>query len=146
MNANRSFWVIGSLALSLLAMSLEPTSASAQVYRGKFTLPFAANWSGIVLTPGEYSFSLDKLTPTAVIEVQRDGKYLGFVVTVSVSDNNSTAKSELIAIPDGAVHRISVLRVHDQFAFNFLVPKNERKAPAQGPELTLRVPVSDSKS
>lgn len=144
MKANRSFRLVAIVALALLAVSFVPTPASAQVYRGKFTLPFAANWNGVVMTPGEYTFSVDKVAPAGVVTIQRDGKNVGLVQLASIAGQEWAGKSKLVVIPDGQTNRISVLRVHDEYVIHFLMPKNERKMPAQAPELSLRVPITDS--
>jgi hypothetical protein len=65
MNINRHLRFCGLFALALLAISTVPTAASAQVFRGKFTLPFAAHWGGLALPAGEYSFTADSLTASS---------------------------------------------------------------------------------
>ena len=65
MNVNRYLRFCGFFALALLAISIIPTVASAQSYRGKFTLPFAARWGGLTLPAGVYTFTADSLTASS---------------------------------------------------------------------------------
>jgi hypothetical protein len=138
MNVNRYLRFCGFFALALLAISIIPTVASAQAYRGKFTLPFAARWGGLTLPAGEYSFTADSLTNTSLIAIQHDGKYLGRVMVTGVSYNTPYNNSELVAVPIGDAYRISALRLEHQCVISFPIPKREREqmsAQNRGPAL-----------
>lgn len=146
---NRSLRFCGVFALALMAISIVPTSASAQAYRGKFTLPFSARWGGLTLTPGDYSFSADSLTPTSLISIQRDGNYLGSVMVGGVSYDAPTAQSALVAVPTGDAYRINTLRLEHECVITFQIPKRERRqmsARINGPELSRLVTVTASQS
>ena len=138
MNVNRYLRFCGFFALALLAISIIPTVASAQSYRGKFTLPFAARWGGLTLPAGVYTFTADSLTNTSLITIEHDGRYLGRVMVAGVSFDAPYKSSELVAVPVGDVYRISVLRLEDQCVISFPIPKREREqmtAQNRGPVL-----------
>ncbi len=138
MNVNRNLRFCGFFALALLAISIIPTVASAQSYRGKFTLPFAARWGGLTLPAGEYSFTADSITNANFISVEHDGQYLGRVMIAGVSYDTPYKSSELVAVPAGDTYRISVLRLEDQCVISFPIPKREREqmtAQNRGPVL-----------
>jgi len=68
----RGYAVFGALFTVALAGLAMP--ASAQNYRGKFTLPFEAHWGPAVLQPGEYTISTDVLGGTPVIFLAGNGR------------------------------------------------------------------------
>jgi hypothetical protein len=138
MNVNRYLRFCGFFALALLAISIIPSVASAQSYRGKFTLPFAARWGGLTLPAGEYTFTGDSLTNSGLITIEHDGQYLGRVMVAGVSYDTPYKNSELVAVPVGDVYRISVLRLENQCVISFPIPKREREqmtAQNRGPVL-----------
>jgi hypothetical protein len=127
MNVNRYLRFCGFFALALLAISIIPTVASAQSYRGKFTLPFAARWGGLTLPAGEYSFTADSITNTSMISIEHDGQYLGLVMVAGVSFDTPYKSSELLAVPTGDTYRIRVLRLENQCEISFPIPNRERE-------------------
>jgi len=138
MNINRYLRFCGFFALALLAISIIPTVASAQSYRGKFTLPFAARWGGLTLPAGEYTFTVDGETNANMISIEHDGQYLGIVMVAGVSFGTPYKSSELVAVPAGDTYRISLLRLEDQCVISFPIPKREREqmtAQNRGPVL-----------
>ncbi len=138
MNVNRYLRFCGFFALALLAISIIPTVASAQSYRGKFTLPFAARWGGLTLPAGEYTFTADSLTNSSMISIEHDGQYLGRVMVAGVVYDTPYKNSELVAVPVGNTYRISLLRLEDQCVISFPIPKREREqmsAQNRGPVL-----------
>jgi hypothetical protein len=62
------FGVLFTVALAGLAMP-----ASAQNYKGKFTLPFEAHWGTVNLQPGDYTVSTDVIGGTPLIYVTGNG-------------------------------------------------------------------------
>jgi hypothetical protein len=141
MKTHRHFKLLGFLALAILALSLSPTSARAQTYGGNFTLPFQAHWGTLVLPPGDYSFTIDSLTPAGKIVVRRNGKNLGLIMIGSVASYSAPGNSALNAVPTPKAYRINVLRVHGVAVINFLIPKNEQQMPEQWAKLSWQAPV-----
>ena len=138
MNINRYLRFYGFFALALLAISIVPSIASAQAYRGKFTLPFAARWGGLTLPAGEYAFTANGVAAANFISIEHDGVWLGRVMVAGVSFDNTYKSSQLVAVPTGSAYRISVLRLENQCEISFSIPKSEREqmtAHNQGPVL-----------
>ena len=127
MNVNRYLRFCGFFALALLAISIIPTVASAQSFRGKFSLPFAARWGGLTLPAGEYTFTVDGETNPNMISIEHDGQYLGVVMVAGVSYDTPYKSNELVAVPAGDAYRISALRLGNQCAISFPIPKRERE-------------------
>jgi hypothetical protein len=149
MTLTRSFKLAMAVGVGLLAACFTANLAKASdAYTGKFTLPFEARWGGLVLPAGEYSFTVNDLKPASTIAVRSDRQNLGVVLFGSVSDYGSYGKSELVAVSNGGVYRISTLRLQtddDRFLdIKFVAPKAERMSPAHGPEVSWRVPISGS--
>jgi len=127
MNINRILRFCGLFALALLAISIAPGVANAQVYRGKFTLPFTARWGGLTLPAGEYSFTAGSQTNTTMVTIQHGGEFLGSVMVAGISFDTPYKNNELVAVPAGNAYRISVLRLGHQCVISFQIPKRERE-------------------
>jgi hypothetical protein len=145
----RSFKLAMAVGVGLLAASFTANLAKASdAYTGKFTLPFEARWGGLVLPAGEYSFTLNHLTLASTIAVRRDRQNLGVILVNSVSDYGTSGKSELVAVSNGGVYRVSALRLQTgartDSVIEFQTPKAEQLSPARGPEVSWRVPISGS--
>src|ERR1700682_5782616 len=67
----RGYAVFGALFTVALAGLTLP--ASAQNYRGKFTLPYEAHWGPAHLQPGDYTVSTDVVGRTPVLFVAGNG-------------------------------------------------------------------------
>lgn len=65
--------------LAGLIVSTLPLSAQ-QVYRTTFDLPFAANWSGTILEPGEYTVTVEQGLAMRLIRIDGEG---GKAITVA---------------------------------------------------------------
>jgi hypothetical protein len=127
-------------------MSFVPNLASAQAYRGKFTLPFSARWGGLLLPAGDYSFKVDSLSGLGLVSVLHDGKILGSVMIGSVSYFAPPDKSNLVAIPTGDAYRVTALHVQDECVIEFQIPKNERQMITREPELSRLVTIPVGKA
>jgi len=149
MNVNRNLRFCGFFALALLAVSFVPTSASAQVYRGQFTLNFPARWGGLDLPAGEYSFTVSNLTSAGLITIERGRKVLGYLFMTGISYCKPAGESALIAVRVGGAYRINVLRLEKQCVISFDIPKNERlemAARMHGPDLARLVTIPATKA
>lgn len=60
-------------ALCAVALAGMTLPASAQNYRGKFTLPFAAHWGSVDLQPGQYTITTDTVGSTPTIFLTGNG-------------------------------------------------------------------------
>jgi hypothetical protein len=143
MKTTRSFNLVKVLLLAALAVGLNARLASAQELEGKFTLPFAASWGGVVLQPGGYTFQFD-MTSTSRIAVIRHGRQcVGMVMPTGWDEQgNVSGSSALIAVRSGGKYRITLLRLAQaRVVFRYRLPKAERQIVAQAPQLIRRVPV-----
>jgi hypothetical protein len=61
------------LALALGVLGASVSSAHAQTATGKFTLTHETRWGSVLLTPGDYTFSLESPSLPAPIMVRKAG-------------------------------------------------------------------------
>jgi len=64
------------LAIGVMGSSAWVSSAYAQSASGKFTLTHETRWGGVVLPPGDYTFSLQSLSLPAPIMFRKPGSVL----------------------------------------------------------------------
>ena len=105
-NIGRS--ILDSLALALLAGCICSGPANAQQSYGKFTLPVEAQWKGITLPPGHYTFRFER--PLGTMAVAREGRHLAMILADSV-DHEASSQSSLVLQEAGGVVAIRELRL-----------------------------------
>jgi hypothetical protein len=132
-------------ALAVLAVSLGSGLANAQDVVGKFNLPFTARWGGIVLTPGQYSFSYGAIIAggAQVIRVNRGRRGVGMILTAPASEGKFSDTSHLTAVWVAGAYRITSLQLSDPgIRLDFQMPRNEvLEASAQTSLSDWKVPV-----
>lgn len=75
MKAIRIFSKFRSLGLALLAVALSPCWAPAQsAASGEFRLPYEVHWARVVLSPGEYTFSVPSANLPCMLILKRESK------------------------------------------------------------------------
>ena len=85
------------LVLALGVLGASATSAQAQSVNGKFTLTHETRWGSVVLTPGEYRFSLQSPSLPAPIMVGKAGApAVAVVLPQAVSTEQLTDTSSLV--------------------------------------------------
>ncbi len=85
------------LVLALGVWGATATSAYAQSASGKFTLTHETRWGGVVLTPGDYTFSLGSPSLPAPIMVGKAGtSSVTVVLPQAVSSEQLTESSRLV--------------------------------------------------
>jgi hypothetical protein len=83
------------MVLSIFLACLSAGLASAQDYKGKFTLPFEVQWGSATLPAGEYSFRIDTASAPYVAKIH--GADSGVIVLArTVSNASAPERSELI--------------------------------------------------
>lgn len=144
MNNARSFTLVRLVFLALLAASLSAGLASAQNYKGQFTLPFEARWGVATLPPGDYSFRLDTAVAPYMAHIQREGQTVAMIMANGgSSDSSPSERSQLIVVRHGKQGTIRALQLAEAGrAFFYTVPKAERQLLAQAPELIQRIPIT----
>jgi len=143
MKTTRSFNLARVLLLAALAAGLNASLASAQDYKGTFTLPFEARWGAAVLPAGDYSFTVDPYSTVCIAKISQGTRYLGMVMATGRLEQETGGSSALTAVRSGGKYRITALRLaEDGVIFSYLPPKAERQQfMAQAPQLIRRVPV-----
>jgi hypothetical protein len=97
MNKIRISTLVRFLGLALLVVCFNAGPASAQVIRGKFTLPFEARWGQATLPAGDYSFTLDTVNPNCTLRLSRERRVVAFIVS-QAQDKNGSGHAELTVV------------------------------------------------
>jgi hypothetical protein len=106
MNIKRCAISFALLAVLLGGLALP---ASAQSYKGKFTLPFEAVWGPAVLEPGEYTVWTDALVSTSAIHIEGNGKTATVLVGVADVMEPSSQKGRLEITDVNGTHVVTKL-------------------------------------
>jgi hypothetical protein len=141
MNPKRSFRFFGLMALGLLAASLVPATASAQVFKGYFTLPVETRWGKAVLPPGTYTLTLNSQAFPNIASVQ--GEKMHVLVMPSVVDaGRTTGPCKVFIARFNGKARIRGLQLGTIGAtYWYAVPKGELELLAYTPALVERLPI-----
>ncbi len=129
-----SRYKISMRILPVLVLLSAATLARAQapVAKGSFTLPMQARWGDLALAPGNYTFVIPRdLTSPERVEVRRDGKFVGYVLTATRDESKSSESSMELQI-SGDTYAVSELRIKDAGVFTYAIPKTERMKLAHG--------------
>jgi hypothetical protein len=106
MNGIRISSLIRFSGLALLAACFVAGHANAQVFQGKFTLPFSARWGKAILPAGDYSFTLDSVDTTCMLRVYRGKNGAGMVLSQSY-DKSYSGHAEL-TVEEGTVRALNI--------------------------------------
>ncbi|HME00900.1 MAG TPA: hypothetical protein VKM93_26765 [Terriglobia bacterium] len=109
MNWTRTSKLLRLLGLALLAACLNAGHASAQVFQGKFTLPFQARWGEAALPAGDYSFALDSTTGACTLRLYRQGKGVALIMAQGQSKNDSGTAALIVV--RGTVRTLSLPKI-----------------------------------
>jgi hypothetical protein len=137
-------YLFTSLALALLVFCIGSGPANAQGNTCTFDLPFVANWNGITLAPGQYSFRFER--PLGLLRLTRGQKYVAAILSASV-DRQALTKSSLMIEQSYGVNSVTELRLADwDMVVHFLPvkPANHRAIEERGAGLA--IPVGTSRS
>jgi hypothetical protein len=134
-------------ALAALAIALGMGFANAQEVvqaKGEFNLPITARWGGVVLTPGQYSFTCDRSMGGApIITVLRGARSLGMILAYQeASGERISGPSHLTAVPTSKGYRITSLDLKELgVRLGFLVPRSQVLEASQTIRPARNVPV-----
>jgi hypothetical protein len=106
MNWIRISTLLRLLGLALLAACFNAGHASAQVFQGKFTLPFEARWGQATLPAGDYSFTLDSVSTNCALRL-RNGKNTVALILAQAQDKKHSGRAEL-SVVGGTVRALSL--------------------------------------
>ena len=99
MKSIRNNTLLRTLALGVLASCLGAVVASAQPYRGTFTLPAEVRWGTATLQAGAYTFSSEGARTGNMLQLTQGGKVVALVM--SQSHNPATAGPAALVIEKG---------------------------------------------
>lgn len=146
MKTNRSLWMVRNLVLALTSACIFAGMANAQAvgYSGKFTLPFEAQWGGMTLPAGTYSFTLGfSVGGLEMITVEQGARGLGVVMSQGHNPAGSSEPSALVVARSGGRARIVTLHAVELGTdFYYRPPKAKGRQIASAPELIQQIPVS----
>lgn len=109
METNRKLSVVRLLVLGALVAGFNAKPASAQIFQGKFSLPFTARWGLATLPAGDYSLTLDKDTMDGKVAVYRGTHCVALIPTSAV--NYTTSDRSKIVLEDGSVRQLSLSQI-----------------------------------
>jgi hypothetical protein len=98
----------------------------------------------VVLSPGEYSFTLDHGVVGGVVSIRREDRHaVGFVPTQAIYTRQTVDQSELILVRSGGAYVVRALRMADLgLTLEYSVPKTGKQLITQAPQLLERIPVA----
>jgi hypothetical protein len=138
MKTNQKLSIVSLLALGVLAAGFSAKPASAQVFQGKFTLPYEVHWGLATLPAGDYSFKLDEGYPEGRIDVCRGPQAVAFVQPLGYG--NSKSNRSVIVVEAGIVRKLSLPQIG--MDLTFAAHKPAHRAPPQEKELAQIIPVT----
>ena len=128
MNSLRKFLYASLLTLS--ALNLAPTLASAQAPHGAFTLTHEVRWQNVLVPAGEYTFSLEPHGPSQLLLLhQMSGGSAGFMMFVD--DTRPAAPAErnsLVLVKRAGQSFVSSMGLPEYgLSLHFVVPAEVRE-------------------
>jgi len=141
---NQSSRVVKNLVLALAGAFILGGTVKAQgsACEGKFTLPFDAQWGGVTLPSGDYTFTLDSTAlGSYVVTVVQGQRKVAMVMAQGQSHGDTARTSALIVTRSGGRARIQALHLAELGDFFYSAPKAEELQMASAPQLMERVSV-----
>jgi hypothetical protein len=145
MKSIRSSSLLKVFVLALGVLGTTVGSAHAQSANGKFTLTHDARWGSVLLSPGDYMFSLVSPSLPAPIMVGKKGTAaVAVVLPQAVSSEKLTETSTLVLSHDERGESfVSGLHLGNLgLSLHFAAPKNQMPAT----ETAKLAPVADSQT
>jgi hypothetical protein len=93
MKAIRILSKVRPLSLVLLAVALSPCWARAQAVSGEFKLPYEVQWAKLILSPGEYTFSIQSMNLPCPLVLKRQSANQTPVMLLASGISKSTYSS-----------------------------------------------------
>jgi len=143
MKTNRASGLLGNLVLAVAsAVVFAGIASAAPAYKGRFTLPFDAQWGGATLPAGDYTFTLNSAAPPAFVKIEQGNRNVALVMAHAFSTSDASKESELIVTRSGGRVRIRVLHLAELGTdLYYTAPKAEGLEMAGAPKLIQRVPI-----
>ncbi len=138
MKTHRKFTVLRLLVLALLVAGFNAKPASAQDYKGRFTLLSATRWGNTKLPAGDYSFTADKSYDDGIVTVLRGTQSVAWIRAEGMSKIKS-GRSEIV-MQGGTVRELNLPTIG--VSLHFSTPNPGRLAAPQEGELAQIIPVA----
>ena len=142
MNSIRISILLRFLGLVLLAVCFNAGHASAQMFQGKFTLPFEARWGKAALPAGEYSFSVDGGCATCPLQLTRGNSTVAMIL--AWGQNVKSSGHANLTLVRGTVRTLSLPEIGVVLYYNSPQPK--RLTAPEERELARIVPLATSRT
>jgi hypothetical protein len=130
MNKIRISTLLRFLGLVLLTVCFNAGHASAQMFQGKFTLPFAARWGQATLPAGDYSFRVDGADPGCLAQVYRGNRVVAMLLAQAYTQVNS-GRAQLTIVRGSmrtlSLPSIGVVLQYAPYHFKHLTAPEERE-------------------
>lgn len=141
----RSNWMkYSGLAALVIALASGLGNAQETVQaKGEFTLPFMAQWEGMTLAPGHYSFTLKRSMGDApIVIVERGIRNVGVAQGYVTANRRLHDSSYMAAVRVGAAYRVVSLQLSDLgVEITFFAPKHELLEASQTAQPARNLPV-----
>lgn len=97
MKPNGKYFAVRALFLTLCAVSLLSALGSAETMHGNFKLATETHWGKMLLTPGEYEFTMSSDPSGTVVTVSsRESGWSGMVMSEGASDASPAEGTKLL--------------------------------------------------
>jgi hypothetical protein len=141
MQANRNCKTVRNLFLVVASAFVFAAVANAQDYKGRFTLPFEAQWGTTTLAAGDYAFTLGSLREPTIAKIQQGKRNIALVMSQG-HDRGDSKASALIVSRSGGHARIHALHLAELgWDLFYGAPKAEGQEMVSAPQLIQRIPV-----
>jgi hypothetical protein len=145
MKSIRDLKLVMKVGFMALALCLAASQGKAQgTYKGQFTLPFEARWGIAVLSPGDYTISMDLGTTGnfRYLVVRGEGK--SAMIMAKVADQQEFSNhSQLTVVKTAAGYAVQTLEAGAAgLTLTYSVPENKRDREAREQYSELRLPIS----
>jgi hypothetical protein len=142
MNNIRISTLLRFLGLVLLAVCFNAGHASAQMFQGKFTLPFEAHWGQATLPAGEYTFRVDGGCATCTLRLVRDNRTVAMIMAWGQDEKYSGPTN--LTVVRGKVRSLSIPEIGVVFYYGS--PQLKHLTAPEERELARTVAVTPSHS
>ncbi|MGD0221650.1 MAG: hypothetical protein ABSF71_04880 [Terriglobia bacterium] len=142
MNSIRISILLRFLGLVLLAVCFNAGHASAQMFQGKFTLPFEARWGQAILPAGEYSFKLDGVCATCALYLSRGTQNVAMILAWGQYENHA-GHAEL-SVVRGTVRTLRLPEIG--VVLQYPSPQRKHLTAPEERELARIVPITTSRT
>jgi len=98
MKPNGKYFAVRFVFFVLCVVALFSSVGNAEMMRGRFKVTTETHWGELLLSPGEYEFSISDDNPSGTVVTVRseESEWSGIVLAEAVSDAKSTDGTKLV--------------------------------------------------